>query len=129
MGKTREAELLLREGLDQLPNHPLLLFELGRIYFSFEGGQVRFSDIDRARQLWRHAAEEWQKQEAPKADPDKFVLEQIQTHLSRLEEEAGNLVVAINYLKEVKALSPNPDSVQARIDMLRQKKRTADLPK
>ena len=62
-----------------------MLFELGRIYLQNN------QDVARARNVWRHAAESWHKQERAKAEPDTFILEQIQTHLAKLEEDAGNL--------------------------------------
>lgn len=115
MNKVRESELVLREGLKNLPNHPALEFELGRIYFEND------RNLARARNVWEHAAKSWQKQEASKPDPDKFILEQILTHLAKLEEEAGNLTLAINYWEQVKILMPERDSIQARIDELRAK--------
>jgi len=124
MKKSHEAELLLREGLKALPDHPALLFELGRIHFSFEGGVVRYNshqDLDRTRNIWEHAIKSWQKQEAPKPDPDKFILEQILSHLAKLEEEAGNLPLAIDYWEQVKILMPQRDGIQNRIEELRQK--------
>ena len=112
MNKPREAELLLREGLKALPDHPALLFELGRIYHE------NTKDIARARNVWGHAAKSWQRQEAGKAEPDNFILQQIIAHLARLEEESGNLQESINYWKLVMPLSPNPEDVQTRIDGL-----------
>ena len=115
MGKAREAELVLREGLSYLPDHPALLFELGRIYF--ENGQ----DIQRARSVWRHALGAWEKHEAGKPERDTFILEQIQTHLGKLEQEAGNLSLAIDYFEQAKIHSPNPNAIQQRIEELRRK--------
>jgi tetratricopeptide (TPR) repeat protein len=123
MGKIREAESVLREGLEHLPNHPALLFELGRIYFKDR------SDPARSRNLWQRASQEWQKQEGLKADPDTFILQQIQTHLAQLEEEAGNVAAAIRYWEQAKAFSPQPEAVQKRIVELRQKQSAAgDIP-
>jgi tetratricopeptide (TPR) repeat protein len=119
MGKNREAELLLRDGLEHLPNHPALLFELGRIYSKDR------NDPDRARNIWQRAAVEWQKQEAPKAEQDTFIVQQIQTHLAQLEEDAGNLSAAISYWEQTKIFSPQPEAIQARIVELRQKQSSA----
>lgn len=123
MNKPREAELLLREGLKVLPDHPALQFELGRIYFENN------KDITRARNVWRHAAEAWQKQEGLKAEPDTFILEQIQTHLAKLEEDAGNLSVAIRYWEQAKIHAPKPDVIQERVDELRQKQSSSNVPR
>jgi hypothetical protein len=84
------VEFASREGLKALPDHPALLFELGRIYLQNN------QDVARARNIWQHAAKTWQKHEGAKAEPDNFILEQIQTHLAKLEEDAGNLPLAIS---------------------------------
>lgn len=115
MNKPREAELMLREGLKALPDHPALLFELGRIYLE------NSHDVARARNVWQHASKSWHKQEGVKAEPDTFILEQIQTHLAKLEEDAGNLSLAISYWEQAKDHSPAPDAIQKRMVELRQK--------
>lgn len=122
LGKVREAELLLREGLKALPDHPALHFELGRIYFENQ------KEIVRARNIWRHAAKAWQIQEAVKPDPDKFILEQILTHLARLEETAGDLVRAVDYWQQAGELMPERKGIPDRIEELRQKIASTCLP-
>lgn len=109
MNKPREAELLLREGLKALPDHPALQFELGRIYFENN------KDTARARNVWQHAAKIWQQMEASKLEPDHFIHQQIHAHLARLEEDVGNLPLAINHWEQVLTNSPNPEEVRARI--------------
>jgi tetratricopeptide (TPR) repeat protein len=118
MNKLREAELLLREGLKHLPNHPVLLFELGRIYFENK------KDIARARNTWSHAARSWHKQESVKAEPDHFIQQQIQAHLAKLEEVEGNTQVAIAHWEQVMTHSPNPEQVKTRIVELTKKIKT-----
>ncbi|MCL4789308.1 MAG: hypothetical protein KJ070_21340 [Verrucomicrobia bacterium] len=115
MNKPREAELLLREGLKTLPDHPALQFELGRIFLENQ------KDPTRARNIWEHAVKSWQKQEAAKPDPDKFILEQILTHLAKLEEETGNVPIAINYWEQAKILMPQREGIPQRIKELREK--------
>lgn len=115
MNKSHEAELLLREGLTALPDHPALQFELGRIYFEIN------HDSARARNIWEHAVKSWQKQEASKPDPDKFILEQILSHLAKLEEVAGNLSLAITYWEQIKILLPERDGIPQRIQELQGK--------
>lgn len=115
MNKPHEAELLLREGLKALPDHPALEFELGRIFFENQ------KDPTHARNIWEHAVKSWQKQEAAKPEPDKFILEQILTHLAKLEEEAGNVPLAINYWEQVRILMPQRDGIPQRIKELREK--------
>ena len=50
-----------------------------------------------------------------------IILEQLLSHLVWLEEEAGNIALAVNYWEQVKVLTPERDSLQARIDELRRK--------
>jgi hypothetical protein len=115
MNKPHEAELFLREGLQHLPDNPALQFELGRIYFENN------HDSSRARNIWLHAIGSWKKQEASKLDPDKFMLEQILTHLAKLEEEAGNVPLAISYWDQVKILMPEREGIPQRIKELKEK--------
>ncbi|MCC6822576.1 MAG: hypothetical protein V9H26_18145 [Verrucomicrobiota bacterium] len=122
MNKPHEAERLLREGLKALPDHPALQFELGRIYFENQ------KDSARARNIWEHAVKSWQKQEGVKADPDTFILEQILTHLAKLEEEAGNLPLAISYWEQAKVYARKPDVIQQRIDELAPRKLVPNGP-
>ncbi len=123
MNKVREAELLLREGLKALPDHPALLFELGRIYFE----QQR--DYARARNLWQRAVQAWQLQEAAKPDADKFILEQILTHLARLEEAAGNDRAALEYWKQAAFVAPERGGIGQRIAELQKKVSAANAPR
>jgi len=122
MGKVREAELMLREGLKALPNHPALLFELGRIYFENQ------QEIARARNVWRHAAKSWLQQEGDQSDPDKFILEQILTHLAKLEEASGNLTQALRYWEQAGTLMPERAGIPDRIKELRQKIASSSQP-
>ena len=115
MHKPREAEAAVREGLRHLPNHPALLFELGRIYSD------QHQDVPRARNVWRAARKSWQEQEASQPEPDTFMLGQILAHLGILESEAGNLELAIDYWQQAKLFSPAPEAVAERIAELHQK--------
>ena len=115
MNKVDEAELMLREGLKSLPDHPALLFELGRAH------SENYTNTARARNIWERAVKSWHKQEATKSEPDKFILEQILTHLAKLEEDAGNLPLAINYWEQASVLMPERKGIPERIAELRQK--------
>ena len=122
-GKTSTMNVLLGEGLRHLPDHPALQFELGRIHFSFEGGVVRYNgrkDLDRASNIWKHTVKSWHEQEASKPDPDKFILEQILSHVAKLEEEAGNIPAAISYWEQVKILMPEREGIPQRIKELQE---------
>lgn len=121
MGNVREAELMLREGLKALPDHPALEFELGRIYFESQ------KDIPRARNIWEHAARSWKRQEAIKVEPDTFILEQILTHLAKLEDNEGNLQLAIDYWEQAGKLVPEREGIPKRIQELRERLEAANV--
>jgi len=115
MGKVAEAEQFLREGLRANPGSYEILFELGRVFAE------NHKDLVRARNLWELALRNWVSQESQKSDPDKFLLMQITSHLSALEEEQGNLAKTLNYLQLWKSCSPFPQEIQKRIDAIRLK--------
>lgn len=115
IGKEREAELFLREGLRNVPGNPEILFELGQIYFEDH------KDTARARNIWRQALVEWQKQEGAKPEPDRFIFAQLHGHLAQLEEQAGNLSDAIAHWEQLQSASPASVTIQARIAELRKK--------
>jgi tetratricopeptide (TPR) repeat protein len=115
MGKTAAAEQVLREGLRENPNSYEIMYELGRVY-----AETR-KDPERARNLWRAALVQWNKQEASSADPDKFLVDEITSHLALLEEKRGNYQQALAYMEQWKAHSPSPEAVQKYIDDVRRK--------
>jgi tetratricopeptide (TPR) repeat protein len=123
MNKPHEAELLLREGLRHLPNHPALLFEMGRLHYqplATESARAQ-QDLDRARNIWRHAVSAWHKQEPSKSEPDVFILEQLLTHLGKLEEDAGNLARSLEFWEQARTIAPEREGIPQRITELRQK--------
>ena len=119
MGKVAEGEMVLREGLRSNPDNPQLLYELGRVYFE------NYHDLQRARNIWEAALRSWNEQMAGKPDSEKFsfdnkfLVEQLQTHLALLEEDAGNFNAAISRLEQAKIVSPNPGNLQKQIDELK----------
>jgi tetratricopeptide (TPR) repeat protein len=113
LGKTDEAEQFLREGLRKNPNHPELLNELA--WLNFENR----NDLSRARNLWRAALRRWHEVEEPKEKPNEFLAERILGGLMQVEIRDGRLPEALEYLLQLKQVSPNPDTVQNRIDELR----------
>lgn len=115
MNRVNEAEQFLREGLRANPDSPEILFELGRIH-----AESRKDDA-RARNLWEAALAKWQRFEAPKPEPNKFIAQRLRGELSLLEVRAGNLPKAIAHLEALKLLSPKPADIQKQIDELRQK--------
>ena len=121
MGRVAEGEQVLREGLRHNPDNPQLLYELGRVYFE------NYQDLQRARNIWEAALRSWGRQMAGKPDSEtssfdnKFIVDQLQTHLALLEEKAGNFDAAIAHWERAKAVSPSPDPLQKHIDQLKQK--------
>lgn len=110
MGKAEQAEAFLREGLAENPGSYAIYFELGRIF------DENYHKADVARNLWEAALRHWDKSESAKKEPDSFLLLQITWHLALLEQAAGNLEKAVEYLERAKTVSPNPAEVQKRID-------------
>ena len=126
LNQVAEAEQVLREGLRHNPDNAQLLFELGRIYFE------NYHNLARARNIWEAALRSWARQApgAPQSErlkmtndnfDDRFLFEQLQTHLAQLEEKAGNLDAAIAHWEQAKLASPNPQELQKHIDELKQK--------
>lgn len=114
LNRPLEAERVLRDGLRALPRNPAIEFELGRIFLESN------KDVERARNVWTRAAEDWRKTEGGKEEPDTFILAQILTHLGKLEEDAGNIPKAIELWEEAAAAAPDRDSIRQRIQELRQ---------
>jgi hypothetical protein len=120
LGKPDEAEALLRAGRRENPDSYEILFELGRLTAEHHKDDLR------ARNLWELGLRKWNEQEATKAQPDKTAREQLVGALARLEERTGNLAKAIEYLQQLKLLSPVPDAIQLQIDELQAKLRKSD---
>jgi tetratricopeptide (TPR) repeat protein len=115
LGKTKEAERFLREGLLTNPDSYEILFELGRLYYENN------HDAARARKIWDLALRRWGEQEAADKKPDPLKLGQIAVNLAHLEETAGNVARAIQLLELCQKASPNPEALQRQIDNLKQK--------
>ncbi|HTR40072.1 MAG TPA: hypothetical protein VMH87_00460, partial [Pseudomonadales bacterium] len=107
LNQVSEAETVLREGLRNNPGNPQLLFDLGRIYFD------NYHEPARARSIWQAALRSWmlEKPGVPLAErlkykdnnanfDDRFVYEQIETHLAQLEGSLGDRAAAITYLQQ-----------------------------
>lgn len=115
LGKVKEAEEFLREGLRNNPNSYEILYELGRLYSEEK------HEADRARNIWELALARWTSQEADHKSPDLFQLEQIAVHLAVLEDQAGNYQRAIALFELGKKGSPHPGDLQQHIDDVRRK--------
>ena len=115
LGKIKEAERFLREGLLNNPDSYDILFDLGRLYYESN------HDAARARKIWDLALRRWSEQEAANKKPDLLKLDDIAVNLSHLEETEGNLARAVQLLELAKKASPHPDILQQQIDELKQK--------
>ena len=115
LGKVKEAEEFLREGLRNNPESCEILYELGRLYAEEK------HEADRARNIWELALARWTSQQAGKKQPDLFQLEQIAVHLAALEDQAGNYQRAIDLFELGKKGSPHPADLQNHINTIRQK--------
>jgi tetratricopeptide (TPR) repeat protein len=115
LGKFKEAEDFLRQGWRDNPDSYQILLELGKIY------DINKQDRGRARNLWELALVKWEKLEAGKEKPDLFAKEQLVGRLADLEEKAGNISKAIEWLEKLVNLSPYPDLIKQRIADLKAK--------
>lgn len=115
LGKYEEAEQFLREGLRANPGNPEILFELGRVFF--ENRQDSF----RARNLFEMALRKWDEREAGQPEPNIFLRQQILGKLVLLEEKEQRWAKAVQWLQELKKLSPHPDALEKEIRKLQEK--------
>ena len=122
LGKVKEAESFLHEGLRNNPDSYEILFELGRVFDENRG------DFQRARNVWELAVRKWHERSARNGKQDDFILEQILTHLAQLEEREGYWEKAIAYLEKLKAFSPHPNVIQQHIEELKRKAVAPSVP-
>ena len=115
LGKPKEAEEFLRQGLRANPKSYEILFELGRLY------NEEFHDPERACNLWSLALRYWREQQEGKKDPDLISADEITISLARVEEQQGHLSSALEYLEQAKKYSPSPKTIQEQIDELKKK--------
>ena len=119
MHRVDEAEQFLRDGLRANPDSYEILYELGRLAFDSRHDNVR------ARTMLDLATKRWKKSENGKTDPDLFMLRNIVSYRSLLEEQEGHLDEAIRLLEVGKSLSKGIRVFDQRIEQLRAKARGA----
>jgi tetratricopeptide (TPR) repeat protein len=112
LGKVKEAEQFLREGVRNNPQSYEILFELGCLY------EESYQDHPRARGLWELALRRWNEQKPSMKEPDLLGFEKIVVRLARLEEQSGNYPKAVHYLRLAMEVSPNPEALQQQISNL-----------
>src|SRR5215831_2330509 len=84
LGKQKEAEQFLREGLRQNPDSYEILRDLGKMYWNFE------HDPERAATVWQMSLRRWLQQEPQKEKPDNAALLDLTLGLARYEEQRGD---------------------------------------
>lgn len=109
LGKPKEAEQFLREGLRNNPASYEIWLELGLLY------QENFHSLARARNALELGLRYWQEQEPKKQEPDRIGFEKIVIRLARIEEQDKHLDRAIQYLKMALSASPNPEVIRQQI--------------
>jgi len=115
LGKTKEAEEFLREGLRANPKSPQILFQLGRLYWEDH------HDAAQARNFWELALRHWNEREPGKEAPDLLGYLGITLSLARLEEHEGNLQRAIDYLEMAERVSHSPALLEQQVQELKKK--------
>ena len=115
LGKPKEAEQFLRDGLAANPSSYDILFELGRLYHE------NYHDNGRARNVWESAMRRWMEVEARKPDPDLQALGRITSRLARIEEDDGHYARAIELLQIAIShkATPSVDALSEKIERLR----------
>ena len=115
MNNAAEADAVLHEGLRNCPDSYDILFELGRLYYE------SYHDRDRARNVWELGVRKWQKLDPEVKKENRIVMEQLGIHLAKLEEDAGNLPRAIEWLQQAQEASIMAPVIQQQIERLRGK--------
>lgn len=115
MHRVDEAEQFLRDGLRANPNSYEILYELGRLAFDSRG------DNPRARIMLDLATRRWKQSENPKpqGERDLFMLRNILSYRSLLEEREGHIAEAVRLLEVGKSLSDGIAVFDQRIERLR----------
>jgi hypothetical protein len=105
MGKVREAESFLRDGLRENPGSPILLFELGNIFAE------EHKDAARARNVWEFALRNLGDLQDVEGER-RFIIGQILGRLAKLEEDAHRYTDALKYLRLLEDVSPAREAIQ-----------------
>lgn len=115
LGRAKDAEQVLREGIRNNPKNPELLLEMGLLQYKSN------HDETKARGLWLLALRRWNEQsdEIKKESPN--VLDRIAVNLGKLEETAGNLPEAISYYEIAMKVAPNPEALQKSINGIKER--------
>jgi tetratricopeptide (TPR) repeat protein len=115
LGKQKEAEQFLREGLRQNPDSYEILLELGKLYWKFD------HDSEHAANVWKMSLRRWLQQEPQKQKPNYGALYDLTLALARYEEQRGDYHSAIAYLEQARTVSPSPEALDKQIADLRKR--------
>jgi len=113
LGKPKEAEEFLRDGLRANPGCYQILFALGRLLYNSD------HDTRSARNVFELALQRWRQQETDQKDPDYLGFEQIVVNLANLEKNDGHPERAIGYLEEARKVSRTPKPLETQIEELK----------
>jgi len=138
-GGAQGADIVLHDGLQNCPESPELFFELGQLYFQ------SYHDRERSRNVWEQGVRLWLKLDpeihpghrpirdlvgewvdrptnlVPAQQEKSLCMEQLCSHLSKLEEQAGHLPQAIEWLAAAKKVAIRPEGIQKWMDELNYK--------
>jgi tetratricopeptide (TPR) repeat protein len=121
LGRVKDAEQILREGIRNNPNNPELLFEMGLIQYKNN------RDATKARHLWLLALRRWDEQSDEVKKESPGVLDRVAVNLGRLEEDQGNLPEAISYYEIAMKVAPSPEALQKTVNDLKARIRESSL--
>ena len=123
LGKSDEALDFVRDGLNNNPHSPDLLFALGQIYLEDRKDYFHAKNVFLAAKDWWHKRDDQKpdKSDTEGGAKDYLLLERILSGLVKEEEASGNLNQALHYLQELKPDAAEPAGVQRRIDELQAK--------
>ena len=115
LGRPKEAEEFLREGLRQNPDSYEILLEMGKVYYKFD------HDPDRAANVWKMSLRRWAQHEPQKEKPNFAALLDLTLGLARYEEKRGDYKASIAYLEQAKTIAPFPQTIEKQIADLRKR--------
>jgi tetratricopeptide (TPR) repeat protein len=111
--RVEDARDILREGIRNNPKSFELLFAMGLIY------EQEDKNAEKARNIWLAAKKFWEQQSSEAKEATLDAYGKITVNLGHLENEAGNLNLAIKYYELTKLTSPQPQAIQKQIDEIR----------
>ncbi|MFM1945334.1 MAG: Tetratricopeptide repeat [Verrucomicrobiota bacterium] len=110
LGRVDEAEEVLRHSVRRDPRaaDPSILFELGMLLYEGRGDGVR------GKNLLLAALDRWEVVEAGKEDSNRLLHASILGRLAEMDEAAGRYGEALEWLKRLEEVSPNPEAIRER---------------